>query len=103
MKKILSGQRILRGLLIALIFFMLVIKDEKQSENAETLFCYTRDGCGNKALIKDNGAVCVEDVFVMEIPSGEWNCNGSVTLTVIVEDQEGNRKTKKLRLYEKKP
>ncbi len=103
MRKVLSGQIWIRGLLIALTLFVWCIKVPEGYKGKETLFCYTRDGNGNKELIKDDGMVYVEDTFVMEIPADEWNFKESVTVTVIVEDKEGNRKTKKIRLNEKRP
>lgn len=103
MKKILSGQMILRILLVALGIFIWVFKVPQQFNKRESLFCYMRDINGNKALIQDNGAVFVEDIFVMEIPRKSWDENENVTVTVILEDEDGNRKMKKIRLYEKKP
>lgn len=101
MIKILSGQRVFRGLLIGLSVFIWGFKIPNLFGSTETLFCYTRDSYGNKALIKDNGAVFVEDIFVMEIPKNEWNEN--VKVTVILEDDNGNQKIKTIRLYETKP
>ncbi|MBQ8041493.1 MAG: hypothetical protein IJ274_16780 [Lachnospiraceae bacterium] len=103
MRKILSGQIVIRGLLIALTVFIWGIKIPGQFYSREVLFCYTRDMYGNKALIKDDGAVFVEDIFVMEIPLDIRNQDENITVTVILEDESGNRKTKKVRLYEKKP
>ena len=102
MKKILSGQICLRILLIGLAVFIWGYKLPSQFEKVSTLFCYMRDVNGNKALIRDNGAVFVEDIFVMEIPKKSWEENENVTLTVILEDEDGNRKIKKIRLFEKK-
>ena len=101
MKKILSRQIYLRILLIGLTIFIWGYKMPMQYESVESLFCYMRDVNGNKALIRDNGAVFVEDIFVMEIPKKSWDGNENVTITVILEDQEGNRKMKKIRLYGK--
>ena len=99
MRKILSGQIVIRGLLIALVFIIWGIKI--QGLKMESLFCYTRDVYGNKALIKDNGEVFVKDVFVMEIPMDVWDTDENVTITVILEDEKGNRKMKKMYLHEK--
>ena len=101
MKKILSGQMCLRGLLIGLVLFIWGYEVPEHMNSDETLFCYMRDVNGNKALIRENGTVFVEDIFVMEIPKKSWDGNENVTITVILEDQEGNRKMKKIRLYEK--
>ena len=103
MKNILSGQRIFRGLLIGFILFIWGYKIPDIYSSKEVLFCYTRDSYGNKALIKDNGAVYVDDIFVMEIPKNEWDTDKDVTVTVILEDENGNQKIKTMRLYEKKP
>lgn len=102
MKKILSEQRVLRILLIGLAIFIWGFKVPVHINEGESLFCYMRDLNGNKALIRDNGAVFVEDIFIMEIPKKSWDGNENVTITVILEDEEGNRKMKKIRLYEKK-
>jgi len=101
MKKIRSGQIYLRILLIGLAVFIWGYKMPMSLEKVESLFCYIRDDRGNKALIRDNGAVFVEDIFVMEIPKKSWAEKENVTITVILEDEEGNRKIKKIRLYEK--
>lgn len=103
MRKSLSGQIWIKGLLIALALFVWCIKVPERYEGKNTLFCYTRDEYGNKALIKDDGTVYVEDIFVMEIPSDAWDFKENVTVTVIVEDEDGNRRSKKIRLNEKKP
>ncbi len=103
MRKSQSGQIWIRGLLIALALFVWCIKVPERFEKKEQLFCYIRDVHGNKALIKDDGTVYVEDTFVMEIPANAWDFKESVTVTVIVEDEEGNRRTKKIRLNEKEP
>ena len=103
MKKILSGQMCLRGLLIGLVLFIWGYEVPEHMNSDETLFCYMRDVNGNKALIRENGTVFVEDIFVMEIPKKSWDENENVTITVILEDEEGKRKTKKVRLFEKKP
>lgn len=102
MKKILSGQIVLRGLLIVLEILIWGYGICGQSDRKDTLFCYTRDSYGNKALIRDNGVVFVEDIFVMEIPSQSWDGNDNVSVTVILEDEEGNQKTKKIWLCGKK-
>lgn len=103
MRKFLSGQIWIRGLLIALTLFVWCIKVPERYKEKDTLFCYTRDCNGNKALIKDDGTVYVEDIFVMEIPAVAWDFKETVTVTIIVEDEEGNRKTKQIRLNEKEP
>lgn len=103
MKKILSGQIVLRILLIGLAIFIWGFKIPGQFNRGEALFCYMRDINGNKALIRDNGAVFVEDIFVMEIPKKSWDGKENVTITVILEDEEGKRKTKKIRLYGEEP
>ena len=103
MRKILSGQIVLRILLIVLGIFIWGFIVPEQFNRGESLFCYMRDVNGNKALIQDNGAVFVEDIFVMEIPRISWKENENVTVTVILEDEEGNRKMKKIRLYEMEP
>lgn len=102
MKKILSGQRGLRGLLAGLCIAIWSLAIRGQSVTKDSLFCYTRDDYGNKALIRENGAVFVEDIFIMEIPKEEWEKNENVSLTVILEDESGNQKIKKIRLCEKK-
>ncbi len=98
-----SGQLGIRGLLIALALFVWCIKIPEIIHNNDTLFCYTRDGYGNKALIRNDGTVYVEDTFIMEIPTESWKLKESVTLTVIMEDEDGNKKTKRIRLNEIKP
>lgn len=103
MKKILSKQRIFRSLLICLCIFTWGIQIPGQSGSRETLFCYTRDAFGNKALVKENGAVFVEDIFIMEIPKEEFAYSEDTKITIILEDKEGNQKIKTMRLYEKKP
>lgn len=103
MKKILSGQMWLRGLLIGLVLFIWGYEVPEHKNESEPLFCYMRDINGNKALIRDNGTVFVEDIFVMEIPKKSWDGNENVTVTVVLEDEKGKCKTKKIRLYGKEP
>ena len=98
MKKFLSKQKIARGLLAGLSFFIWGFLVPTGLNGSETLFCYTRDASGNKALVRDFGEVYVEDVFVMEIPSKEWEDNESATVTIILEDEDGNRKVKTIEL-----
>lgn len=103
MQKFLSKQIIMRGFLIGFGIFLWGVKIPAQSGSRDTLFCYTRDAKGNKALIKDNGTVFVEDTFIMEIPKEEWTENKDTTITIILEDSGGNQKRKTIRLYEKEP
>lgn len=103
MKKFYSKQIILRSFLAGLGVFVWGIKIFTGLSSSEVLFCYTRDVRGNKTLIKDNGDVFVEDIFVMEIPKDEWKDNENTTVTIILEDEAGNRKTKTIELHERKP
>lgn len=103
MKKFLSKQMVLRSLLIGCSIFIWGVKVPAQLGSKDSLFCYTRDALGNKALIKDNGAVFVEDTFIMEIPKEEWTENEDAIITIILEDENGNQKMKTMRLYEKEP
>ena len=103
MKKFFSKQRILRVFLLGFGIFIWMIKIPSLVDTKEALFCYTRDEWGNKELIKDNGAVYVEDSFVMEIPKKEWSLTEDTTVTIILEDKNGNQKIKTIKLYEKEP
>lgn len=103
MKKFLSKQRIIRSLLFGLGIFIWGIKIPNGLRTSESLFCYTRDALGNKALVKDYGEVFVEDIFVMEIPKEAWKEHENATVTIILEDEAGNRKTKTIKLHERNP
>ena len=103
MKKHSSGQLGIRGFLIALALFVWCIKIPEIFQKNETLFCYTRDSYGNKALMRDDGTVYVKDTFIMEIPTEAWKLKEGVILTVILEDEDGNRQSKRIRLNEIKP
>lgn len=103
MKKFLSKQKIIRSFLIGLGVFVWGIKIPAGLNDSESLFCYTRDAWGHKTLVKDNGEVFVEDIFVMEIPKEAWKNDKNVTVTIILEDEDGQRKTKTIRIHESKP
>ncbi len=101
MKEFLSKHGRKRVLLACTGLFLWLVVIPFRGNYAEPLFCYTRDAFGNKALMKDEGVVYVEDVFVVEIPKEEWDGSGENTVTVILEDENGRIKTKTLKLYEK--
>lgn len=103
MKKIFSKQKILRSFLSGLGVWVWGIQISAGLSGSEALFCYTRDAWGNKTLIRNNGEVYVEDIFVMEIPKDEWMDNENTTITIILEDEAGNRKTKTIKLHKKDP
>ena len=103
MKNILSKQRVIRSFLIGLCIFIWGIKVPALLGNSTPLFCYTRDEWGNKTLVKENGAVVVEDTFIMEIPKKEWSENSSTTITITLEDEEGNRKARTIKILKKEP
>ena len=69
MLKPVSKQKIIRSMLIGICLFIWGIWIPSCIGDVVTLFCYTRDEMGNKALVKDNGVVYVEDTFIMEIPA----------------------------------
>lgn len=102
MVKPVSKQKIIRSMLIGICLFIWGIWIPSQIGDVVTLFCYTRDEMGNKALVKDNGVVYVEDTFIMEIPADEMDKSGESTITVIMEDEMGNRKKKTIRLCQKR-
>lgn len=101
MFKFISKQKIARSILIVLAVFIWESAIYVNSGSKATLFCYTRDELGNKALVKDNGIFYVEDTFIMEIPKEEFKESGNSTITVIMEDESGNQKRKVIRLYPK--
>lgn len=92
MKKNLSGQSLFRGLLVTFVIFLWGILIPKKELQVDSLFCYTRDSYGNKALMKDDGIVEVEDVFILEIPLKMKE--DSLTFTVIMEDEKGRKEVK---------
>ena len=92
MKKNLSGQSLFRGLLVTFVIFLWGILIPKKELQVDSLFCYTRDSYGNKALMKDDGIVEVEDVFILEIPLKKKE--DSLTFTVIMEDEKGRKEVK---------
>ena len=94
MKKNLSGQSLFRGLLVTFVIFLWGILIPKKELQVDSLFCYTRDSYGNKALMKDDGRVEVEDVFILEIPLEKKQGEDSLTLTVIMEDEKGRKEVK---------
>lgn len=98
MKKFLSKQKTVRVLLAGLGILIWGLIIPSGLNGSEALFCYTRDARGNKTLVRDYGEVFVEDIFVMEIPSKEWEDNENTTVTIILEDQDGNRKMKTIEL-----
>ena len=102
MFKPVSKQKIVRSVLIGITLFIWGIWIPGQIGDVVTLFCYTRDEKGNKALVKDNGVVYVEDIFIMEIPVDEIDKTGESTITVIMEDELGNQKKKTIRLCQKR-
>lgn len=103
MKKFLSKQKIVRSFLIGLGICVWGIKIPAGLRGSESLFCYTRDAWGHKTLVRDNGEVFVEDIFVMEIPKEAWKDNENATVTIILEDEAGNRKIKTIILHESNP
>lgn len=98
MREFFSKQRIVRGLFAGLSILIWGFIIPSGLNDGEALFCYTRDARGNKTLVRDYGEVFVEDIFVMEIPSKEWKNNENTTVTIILEDQDGNKKIKTVEL-----
>ena len=103
MSKFISKQNILRSILTGISFWIWGMIIPAGATSYEPLFFYMRDEVGNKALIRNNGLVYVEDVFVIEIPTDEILANGDSTITVIMEDEYGNKKSKTVRLCSKNP